>query len=351
MVCEAFGGGVFAYVSQLCNDMVESFDVYLAYSVRSQTPKDYRSRIDGRVKLVELDTTDGWLSFVGFRRVVRCLRHLRDEIDPDIIHLHSSIAGAVGRVAFTGKDRPLVYTPHGYAHVLMGPGMKSGAYLLAEKVLGMRDAITLTCCESENAVAKTLCRKTAYVETGLNVSSLDKALKGVVPVRRSGRFTVFTLGRACAQKRPSLFNQIARQVPEADFTWIGGGELEGELDAPNMTVTGWMPREDALALAKGADAFVLCSYGEAIAMSLLENMYLGKLVLASDVMGNSSVIEDGVNGYLCGSAEEFACRIWDAMDEYPEDVARRARESVLTTYNTDVMRQKYIRFYESLLVG
>ena len=41
MVCEAFGGGVFTYVSQLCNDMVDEFDVYLAYSLRPQTPKNY----------------------------------------------------------------------------------------------------------------------------------------------------------------------------------------------------------------------------------------------------------------------------------------------------------------------
>ena len=42
MVCEAFGGGVFTYVSQLCNDMVDDFDVYLAYSIRPQTPKNYK---------------------------------------------------------------------------------------------------------------------------------------------------------------------------------------------------------------------------------------------------------------------------------------------------------------------
>lgn len=37
MVCEAFGGGVFTYVSQLCNDMVDEFDVYLGKSLRSET--------------------------------------------------------------------------------------------------------------------------------------------------------------------------------------------------------------------------------------------------------------------------------------------------------------------------
>ena len=42
MVCESFGGGVFSYVSQLCNDMVEEFDIYLAYAIRPQTPDNYK---------------------------------------------------------------------------------------------------------------------------------------------------------------------------------------------------------------------------------------------------------------------------------------------------------------------
>jgi hypothetical protein len=45
MVCEAFGGGVFTYLSQLCNDMLDSFDVYLAYSVRTQTPNNFKDFI------------------------------------------------------------------------------------------------------------------------------------------------------------------------------------------------------------------------------------------------------------------------------------------------------------------
>ena len=42
MVCEAFGGGVFTYVSQLCNDMVDEFDVYLALW---RTTKRFRAGI------------------------------------------------------------------------------------------------------------------------------------------------------------------------------------------------------------------------------------------------------------------------------------------------------------------
>lgn len=54
MVCEAFGGGVFSYVSQLCNDMCVKFEVYLAYSVRPQTPKNYKDFLDNRVKMIEV---------------------------------------------------------------------------------------------------------------------------------------------------------------------------------------------------------------------------------------------------------------------------------------------------------
>lgn len=86
---------------------------------------------------------------------------------------------------------------------------------------------------------------------------------------------------------------------------VGNGELENELTAPNIEVTGWKPRKEALAMAKGADAFILCSLGEAIAMSLIENMYIKKLILVSNTMGNKSVINDGVNGYVCNTAEEI----------------------------------------------
>lgn len=135
-------------------------------------------------------------------------------------------------------------------------------------------------------------------------------------------------------------------VPEAQFIWIGNGELENELTAPNIEVTGWKPRKEALAMAKGADAFVLCSLGEAIAMSLIENMYIKKLILVSNTMGNKSVINDGVNGYVCNTAEEYADRIKSAMKKFPSELPEKAYQDVLDIYNTEVMKKKYIEFYK-----
>lgn len=348
MVCEAFGGGVFTYVSQLCNDMCNDFDVYLAYSIRPQTPSNYRDFLDEKVHLIQIKSFGKGLGNVfNDLKIIKELRKIEKEVQPDIIHLHSSIAGGMGRLAYSGKHNTVVYTPHGYAHVLMGQGKKSKLYFTMEKILGKRNAITLTCCESEDEEAKKFSKRTAYIETGVNLEDLSNSLDGIEPVKNQ-KFTVFTLGRACVQKQPDIFNKIAELVPKADFLWIGNGELENKLTAPNIEVTGWKSRKEALAMAKGADAFILCSLGEAIAMSLIENMYIKKLVLVSNTMGNKSVIKNGINGYVCTRPEEYAHHIKEAMKQFPQELPQKAYDDVLKIYNTKVMKQKYIEFYNKI---
>lgn len=353
MVCEAFGGGVFTYVSQLCNDMVDEFEVYLAFSKRPQTPQNYEDFLDSRVHKIEMKWfhKKGLSNILNDIKIIRELREIEQEIQPDIIHLQSSVAGGMGRLAYKGKKNTVVYTPHGYAHILMGGGLKCKMYELMETILGKTsDAITLTCCESEDEVAKNLSKRTAYVETGVNLADLSVSLDGIEPIKNE-KFTVFTLGRICKQKRPDLFNKIAELVPEARFVWIGNGELDYELKSPNIEKTGWKARKEALALAKGADIYVLCSYGEAIAMSLIENMYIKKLCLVSNTMGNKSVIQDGINGYLCETPEDYANRIKEAMKKFPVKLPEKAYCDVLDVYNTNEMKKKYVKFYNDVIAG
>lgn len=107
MVCEAFGGGVFTYVSQLCNDMVDEFDVYLAYSLRSQTPKNYTDFLDQRVHLIEMENVGvkGLTNLKSDIAAIKELRQIEKDVKPDVIHLHSSVAGGLGRLAYRGRDR------------------------------------------------------------------------------------------------------------------------------------------------------------------------------------------------------------------------------------------------------
>lgn len=352
MICEAFGGGVFTYVSQLCNDMCDEFEVYLGYSLRPQTPNDYREFIDKRVHLIEIEClgSGSLLDVVNDFKAIRKLREIEEKIKPDIIHLHSSIAGGLGRIAYGRKNNVVVYTPHGYAHILLGKGFKSRIYELVEKSLGKTNSITLTCTKSENKIAKKLCKKTHYIETGVNLEELLPLLEGNKPTKNE-KFTVFTVGRVCVQKQPVLFNRIAELVPEAKFVWIGNGELENVLTASNIEVTGWKSHQEAILLARRADVFILCSLGEAVAMSLIENMCMKKLCIVSNTMGNKDVIENGINGYVCTTAEEYASCIKTIMEKPTEELTEKAYQDVIDIYNTKVMKQKYKEFYKNILKG
>lgn len=83
-------------------------------------------------------------------------------------------------------------------------------------------------------------------------------------------------------------------------------------------------------------------------MSLIENMFLRKLILVSNTMGNKSVIRDGENGYICETAEEYAEKIRAAIKKYPINLSERAYQDVLEIYNTELMKRKYVSFYNSL---
>ena len=46
---EAMGGGVFTYIVDLANELVDTYDMYIAYAVRKQTPANYKDYFDKRM--------------------------------------------------------------------------------------------------------------------------------------------------------------------------------------------------------------------------------------------------------------------------------------------------------------
>ena len=107
-IVEAMGGGVFTYIVDLANELVNKYDMYIAYAVRKQTPKNYKDYFDKRIHLIEVKNfrraIDPMKDIAAFFEV----KKIAAEIKPDIIHLHSSKAGAIGRMAFNGKI-PMFY--------------------------------------------------------------------------------------------------------------------------------------------------------------------------------------------------------------------------------------------------
>ena len=347
-VAEAMGGGVFTFLVGLCNELADYYDIYVAYGIRTQTPDDFVKYFDDRVHLIRvrhfersIDPRRDLGAFLEIRRI-------SDRVKPDLIHLHSSKAGALGRWAFNGKKIPLFYTPHGYSFLMSNyNATKRLSYRMVEKVSAIRCCTTISCSEGEHKETLSLTKNARFVDNGINVEEIQRMMDSL-KVSKTGGFNVFTLGRICYQKNPRLFDEIAQKLPDVRFVWIGDGELRDQLTAPNIEVTGWMSREEALRRSMASDVFVLTSLWEGLPMSLLESMYMEKLCLVNDVIGSRDVIRSGVNGYVCRNADEFVDAIRGIL-ENPEKAAEmtaRARKDILEKYNTRVMAEKYREIYE-----
>ncbi len=60
---EAFGGGIFTYLCNLSNQLCDDFDIYIAYGIREQTPKNFEKYFDKRVHLIRINNYQREISF------------------------------------------------------------------------------------------------------------------------------------------------------------------------------------------------------------------------------------------------------------------------------------------------
>ena len=51
-IVEAMGGGIFTYIVDLANELVNEFDIYIAYAGRPQTPSHYKSYFIKKIHLM-----------------------------------------------------------------------------------------------------------------------------------------------------------------------------------------------------------------------------------------------------------------------------------------------------------
>ena len=341
-VVEAMGGGVFSYIVDLSNELIKSYDIFIAYSVRVQTPTNYAEFFDPRIRLIEVKSFTRSINLHKDLNAVFEVRRIAKEVKPDIIHLHSSKAGVIGRIAFNGRRVPLFYTPHGYSFLMENYAtVKRHVFRAAEWICAKRNCTTISCSYGEHQETLKLTKRAVYANTGIDVESLNAMFNEID--RFDHPFTVFTLGRICFQKNPKLFDEIAKAMPNVNFMWIGDGEQKELLSAPNIEVTGWISRKEALQRSLNADVFMLTSLWEGLPVSLLEAMCMKKLCVVSDVIGNHDVIENGRNGYVCNSIEQFKKAIEQAPSS--DQMIANAYRDVEQNFNIHKMAAEYSEIY------
>ncbi len=126
------------------------------------------------------------------------------------------------------------------------------------------------------------------------------------------------------------FERLVARWPSARLLYAGpildaaeGGALLDALDGlPWARYIGTVPHERMASLLRQADVVLNTSLSEGgMANSVLEALSVGRAVLASDIAGNRSLIEDGVTGFLFRDDDSFT----EKAERLARDPALRAR--------------------------
>lgn len=271
------------------------------------------------------------------------LIRINAEYKPDVIHLHSSKAGLLGRIAFPSNK--IVYTVHGFdsirvahrkmlplekfmqrfCHSIVGVSRYDYANLLNE---GIRRNVSVV----YNAITRP--ESTEYPMHDF-FEKYDK--------------TVLAIARLSHQKRHDIFVEISRRLPDYGFIWIGNQEpVDGVPE--NCFFLGNIP--NAGAYCSMADLVCLPSNYEGLPMVILEAMSHGKPVVASDVGGIGEIVRNGENGYVVqNDAECFAERIKEILEdeEKMSVMGEASRAMYVKELTVDKMVSGYMNIYNQII--
>lgn len=350
-VVESFGSGVFNFLVDLINGIDNEFEVLVAYGVRKETLENFKVYFNKNVKFIQVKNFTRSINLSKDFKAWKEIKKIVKKEKPDIVHLHSSKAGILGRLAVNGNKIKMFYNPHGFSFLKKDDSiLKRGMYWNIEKFVAMvnKNCIIVGCSKGEFEEAKKLNRRAICINNGIDIKKMLTETKDIQTKDIDyENIKICTIGRIGYQKNPELFNEIAKKFPNIQFTWIGEGELKEKLTGSNILITGWKERRDVLQILNDNDIFVLTSLWEGLPLSLLEAMYMKKICIVSNCIGNRDVIKNRKNGYISNGLEDFIENIKKVITnkEQNDMIISNAYDDVVNNYNIEIMTEKYRKEY------
>ena len=277
-------------------------------------------------------------------RALASIRTLMKRHRPAILHTHMAKAGTLGRIAAMSVDvRPrTVHTFHG--HVLEGyfrPSVQR-AFVEAERWLARRTDVLVAVSDEIRDALLDLGIGHPFqfhvVPLGLELAPFLAVTGPSGHLRRQLGISVDTplvgiIGRLVPIKDHVTILKAMERLPGVHLAVIGDGELRPGLEAAThdaglgdrVHFTGWW--EDMPSALSDLDVVALTSRNEGTPVALIEAGAAGRAVVATDVGGVRSVVEEGVNGWLAspGDDEGVARLLRHALDHHYERIEMGAK--------------------------
>ncbi|MCZ2492137.1 glycosyltransferase family 4 protein [Dellaglioa carnosa] len=293
-------------------------------------------------------------------KIVIKLKTILKKFKPDILHLHSSKAGTVGRIAAIGLPVKVVFTVHGWAFTDGISAAKRLIYKMIERPLNHFTDATILVSKYDyklgiqtNVLKKN--KNAIVIYNGVEIAKSIKQDKKIVNNK-----TILTMtARFDRQKNQELLIKALVKVESNILVrFIGDGPslsnmkiLANDLHVQDkVEFLGY--RSDVNTLLKETDIFILITNWEGLPISILEAMRLGIPVIASNVGGIDEEIETGISGIL---VENNIDEIVNAVDglvnnvELQNNFSRTSIETINNKFIISDMDIKTNNLYRELI--
>ena len=291
---------------------------------------------------------------------------------PTIVHLHSSKAGFIGRIAAKLLGvKCIIYSTHGHIFYGYFHKVKTWFFIQLEHMAAyFCDAITTLSKNEKMEFCRrkiTKGEKIFIVPNGLDIKMYShnhkRKLRSELGIDESA-IILGWIGRFEAVKGPDMFISVCRKLkaldpyPNTKAVMIGNGKLYQEIKrncktcglADFMFFTGY--RKEINILLNDIDILILTSRNEGFGMVILEAMANGKPTVAMDVGGVKEIIENGVTGYLVpyGDSDAMANCIFSLIQK-KEDRILLGNNAYQKShrYSFKEMSNKYEYIYNNIL--
>ena len=227
--------------------------------------KDYENQIDRFKTYVSNINIVPMTREIEIKKDVKAIlkvRKLLKQIKPDIVYLHSSKAGAIGRIALAFNFRiPVLYNAHGWYFNATISKKKKKFFALIEKMLALKTKMIINISKSEydSAIKNKIApeKKMCIIENGIDFDKFKDNNKYRKETRekyniKDEEIVIGVVGRLSEQKDPMTMIKAFKLVNDVKsntkLMYVGSGNLEedvkeyakqaGILD--KIIITGWV---------------------------------------------------------------------------------------------------------------
>lgn len=167
---------------------------------------------------------------------------------------------------------------------------------------------------------------------------------------------ILTVSRKSQSKRyDTLISAMAslhQDYPDAQLVMIGPDEDRVPIDVAGVTYLGKVPEKDLVDAYDACDVFAMMSESESFGMVFCEAWSRKKPVIGNINCGAvRTLIEDGVDGYLCKSTDEVSHRLEFLLDDprLSLKIGDSGFKKVVENYTWDIISDKVCSCYNSLI--